>query len=644
MIALFGKISLILAICFSLLQSVLPLWGYFRHNPYLLASARPSAWGQCICITSAYVLLTIAFANSDFSIAYVAANSHPSLPLMYRLTAVWGAHEGSLLLWILILTIWTVAFSLTQKNNPSLPLVLAVLGLISFCFLCFLLLTSNPFLPALGPQTGHDLNPLLQDPGFVIHPPMLYAGYVGFSVAFAITQAALLRGQLDTTWATITRRFAIAAWCFLTLGITLGSWWAYRVLGWGGFWFWDPVENASLLPWLSGTALIHVLILSERRNVAKGWAALLAIISFALSLLGTFLVRSGVLISVHTFANDPARGVFLLLLLAVLLTAALVIYVIRIPQISSEKTPPFSWLSRETGLLLNSSLLFVAMLTILLGTLYPLILDALRLGTISVGAPYFNKVMAPLVFIVMTFMGLGPLCCWQDQSIKNLWKLAWKKIVVSITFAIVLLAFFTHRSFTLLDIDITAVISLSLSFWIMLSISHSIRLLPGMSLAHLGFAVFVIGIMLSSSLSQEREVRIKPGSVVDIGPYQFLFLSTEGVSGANFRGIRADFEVTKNNRHITNMYPEKRIYPVREMVMTKVDIHPGIFRDLYIALGEPLDQDHWSVRLYYKPFMRWIWFGGIMMIIGGIIAIFQATFQAIFQAVLQRKSVNGNVS
>lgn len=619
MIQLFGVISLLFALFFAMLQGTLPLIGFYRQNPYLLAVARPAAFSQFIFLMMAYALLTIAFCTSDFSIAYVAANSHPSLPFMYRLTAVWGAHEGSILLWIVILSIWTVAYSCLQKNNAAL--VLSVLGLISFCFLCFLLLTSNPFLPALTPQSGQDLNPLLQDPGFVIHPPMLYTGYVGFSVAFAITQAALIRGKLDSAWAQITRRFAIAAWCFLTLGITLGSWWAYRVLGWGGFWFWDPVENASLLPWLSGTALIHVLLLAEKRNMAKGWAALLAIISFALSLLGTFLVRSGVLISAHTFANDPERGVFLLLLLAVLVTAALSVYVARLPQFSSERTPPFSWLSREMGLLLNSTLLFVAMMTVLLGTLYPLILDALHLGTISVGAPYFNRVMMPLVFIVMFLMGFIPLCTWQkrrsDQSIPFILQAALKNMLISIFAALSLLWAVTGH------FDFIAIVSLSLSFWIIQSIRGSLRLHAGMSIAHVGFAVLVIGIMLSATLNEEREVRVKPGDGITLGPYQFFFMTTEGADGSNYRGIRATFDVLKNGRHITLMHPEKRIYTVRDMVMTKVDIHPGIFRDLYLALGEPLDHSYWSLRLYYKPFIRWIWFGGLFMILGGIIAILQ---------------------
>lgn len=617
MIAMLGTLLLILALFFSLSQSLWPLWRFYRHKTYALVSARSNALAQFICIALAYALLMLAFAANDFSIAYVGANSHASLPLLYKLTALWGAHEGSILLWVLILSLWTMIFSVVEKKNPASALTLAILGLISFAFLCFLLLTSNPFLPALTPLMGRDLNPLLQDPGFVTHPPMLYAGYVGFSVAFAITEAALLRGKLDAHWARLTRRFAIAAWCCLTLGITLGSWWAYRVLGWGGFWFWDPVENASLLPWLSGTALIHVLVLAEKRNTAKNWATLLAIISFALSLLGTFLVRSGVLISAHTFANDPARGVFLLLLLGVLATAALAVYVLRLPIAAPKTSPSFHLFSRENILLINSAFLMVAMTTILLGTLYPLLFDALHLGSISVGAPYFNLVMAPLVLIMMVVMGMGPLCNWQRQSFKGFAKVAVKKILLSLLIAFALLWGVTGQ------FEILAFITLSLSLWVIQSLLGSFRALPAMSFAHTGFAILMIGIMLSSSLNEEREVRVKPGDQVGVGPYQFLFLDTQGVSASNYKGIRAAFDVTRNHRHIINLYPEKRIYTVREMVMTTVDIHPGIFRDLYIALGEPLEDNYWSVRLYYKPFVRWIWFGGLLMMLGGLFTLMQ---------------------
>lgn len=616
MIGLFGNVCLYAALIFAVLQAVLPLIGQWRNNVYLLAASRPCALGQFFFVTAAYGLLTAAFAVNDFSLAYVAQNSHSSLPLMYRLAGVWGAHEGSILLWIFILNAWTVAFALLQTRSVLLPLVMALLGIISTSFLLFLLLTSSPFLPANPAQTPMDLNPLLQDPGLVIHPPMLYIGYVGFSVAFVITQAALLSGKQNTHWAYIARQFAIAAWCFLTLGITLGSWWAYRVLGWGGFWFWDPVENASLLPWLSGTALIHVLILADKRGMAQSWACLLAIITFALSLLGTFLVRSGVLVSAHTFASDPARGIFLLLLLAALSTPALIIYAARNTLLTG-KSGTASWLSRESGLLLNSFLLFAVMSTILLGTIYPLILDALHLGTISVGAPYFNTVMTPFLYTIMICMALGILCHWQHETVKHLWQQSWKELLGSLIFSSILISVLTQQ------LHIIAILSLSLCGWIIINTLRHARLFSGVALAHTGFAVLVIGILLSSLLSIERDVRMKPGDTADIGPYQFLFVDTQAANGSNYHGIRALFDVLKNQHHVATLAPEKRLFTVREMVMTKVDIDPGLFRDLYIALGEPLEGDYWSVRLYYKPFMRWVWSGGIIMMLGGLIAILQ---------------------
>lgn len=614
MISLFGQLSLYVALIFAGLQSILPLTGYYRKNSYLLAFARPACIGQCIAACASYIFLTIAFVTSDFTIAYVAENSHPLLPFMYRLTAVWGAHEGSILLWIVMLNLWSIAYTYVDKTSLR-PLTLAVLGIISFAFLSFLLFTSSPFLLAVQPLVGRDLNPLLQDPGFVIHPPMLYAGYVGFSVAFAMTQAALIARTLNTHWASITRQFALAAWCFLTSGIALGSWWAYRVLGWGGFWFWDPVENASLLPWLSGVALIHVLVLVEKRHTAKGWAALLAIISFSLSLLGTFLVRSGVLVSAHTFANDPARGVFLLVILGVLLTAALAVYTLHITPYIENNRPRFAALSRETWLLINSALLMLAMLTVLLGTLYPLILEALHLGSISVGAPYFNDAMQPVVLAILAAMGVGALCHYQTQSFKSLWHASWRKVLLSFVLAGTLLFYFVRA------IDLLTLLSLALSIWVLITAMPAVRLLPGMAIAHIGFAIFIIGVALSSTLNQEVEVRMHVGSTQQLGPYQFFFVDTKGIEGSNYKGIRAIFDVTKGTHHIATLNPEKRIYMVREMVMTKVDIHPGIFRDLYIALGEPLDQNDWSVRIYYKPFIRWIWAGGILMLIGGVFAI-----------------------
>jgi cytochrome c-type biogenesis protein CcmF len=611
-IAIFGQLILWIALFCAAIQSILPLMGYFRHNPYLLAVARPAALGQFIAVLSAFFMLVYAFTVSDFSLTYVAANSHETLPLMYKLTAVWGAHEGSILLWIVLLNVWTLAFILIKNQHELFSLTLAILGLISFCFLLFLIFTSNPFVASSTPNLGQDLNPLLQDPGFVIHPPMLYMGYVGFSVAFAITQAALLQNQLNTNWAIITRQFTLAAWCFLTFGILLGSWWAYRVLGWGGFWFWDPVENASLLPWMAGIALIHVLLLTEKRDVAKNLAALLALTAFALSLLGTFLVRSGVLISAHTFAADPARGVFLLLLLAIVVTIALIVFMVRAQR---TQTIIFPFASREMSLLLNCMLVMVALFTILLGTLYPLIADAFQLGAISVGAPYFNSIMLPIVLVIMLAMGWVPFTQWQTTLTKTALLNAGKKFIIALIMALILLWTSTH------ELNFIAIISLALACWIIISAFSSFRFAPGMTIAHSGFACLIIGILLSSTLTIEKNVRMQIGEGVMVGPYQFFLLGTTASQGENYRGIRATFDVLKGTRHVTTLQPEKRIYTVRDMVMTKVAIHPGIFRDLYLALGEPLDNDAWSVRLYYKPFIRFIWFGGLLMMLGGILAI-----------------------
>lgn len=615
----FGELALYCALFAASCQTLLPLLGFYRpHNAsYFFAIARPAAWAQCFFVSLAYFLLTLAFIRNDFTLAYVAANSHQLLPPLYRLTAVWGAHEGSILLWILLLNGWTCAYATLTPHRtavtPSPSLTIALLGGLSVCFLSFLLFTSNPFTLTIGQPLGHDLNPLLQDPGFVIHPPILYIGYVGFAVTFALTIAALLQNRLTPAWAHLTKRYTLAAWSFLTLGITLGSWWAYRVLGWGGFWFWDPVENASLLPWLTSTALIHMLVLVEKRNFAINWAVLLAIITFCLSILGTFLVRSGVLISAHTFASDPSRGLFLLLFFALIAIAACIIFLLKSPL--SINTPSFHWLSREMNLIVNSLLLMIAMSTILLGTLYPLILDALHLGTISVGAPYFNFVLTPLLLSIMCFMMMAPLCRWQHEPWTVLLKQLSQKIFYSLLAALILL-WSTHQS-----IAIFSVLTLTFSFAIILSLLPTFLTQPAMSLAHCGFALLVVGVLLSSVLSEERQVRVQPGDLTQIGPYQFLFLDTVGIRSSNYHGIRAAFEVTKRERHITNLYPEKRIYQVRDMVMTKVDINAGIFRDLYIALGEPFNQNEWSVRIYYKPFMRWIWAGGLLMMMGGLCAL-----------------------
>lgn len=613
MIGTFGKLTLIIALIFACLQSMVPLWGLYRKNYYATAFARPCLWGQFFCVLTAYLLLTVAFIQNDFSLIYVAANSHETLPLYYRITALWGAHEGSILLWILLLSGWSMAFQFVHRKDNNFVPVLVVLGFLSSAFLIFLLFTSNPFITTL-PVVAQDLNPLLQDPGFVIHPPMLYTGYVGFAIAFAITFVALTRKKLDVTWARTTRYWALASWCFLTIGITLGSWWAYRVLGWGGFWFWDPVENVSLLPWLAATALIHVLMLVEKKNVAQQWGALLAIVTFLLSLLGIFLVRSGVLVSAHTFANDPARGVFLLSLFALVAVVSISFYVRQFAlAVAPER---MKVLSRGMFLLLNSLLFVVAMTTVLIGTIYPLLIEISGLGAISVGAPYFNLAMFPIVMLILLVMGLGPLLKWNGSTGKQLWQQVWRKMVLSVTIALAM-AFFVG------PLSVIAMIGFSLAIWVVLSVAHLLldSTRAGMSLAHSGFAVLIVGIILAGAYSQEREVRLHIGESSHLGPYTFKLAETKGVEGSNYRGIQARFVISKQGRMILELYPEKRIYVVRDMLMTKVAIHPGIFRDLYISLGEPLSNQEWSVRLYYKPFIRWIWVGGGLMMVGGVLSL-----------------------
>lgn len=613
MISVVGSLCLYFALMTSILQCLLPLYGYYRNNPYALSSARVLALATASFMILSYVLLTIAFATSDFSIAYVAMHSHPTLPLMYRLTALWGAHEGSMLLWIVVLQVWSLFYILLRSSHTLLPLVLATLGGVSAAFLCFLLLTSNPFLAATTALSGQDLNPLLQDLGFIFHPPFLFMGYVGFSVSFALALSTLLQRDSDDTFL-IVRQFALAAWCFLTIGILLGAWWAYRVLGWGGFWFWDPVENASLLPWMTGIALIHVLLLVKHRPALKSFALLLAMMTFALSLLGTFLVRSGVLISVHTFASDPSRGVALLLILGCLVTVGLGVYLWRFPTLIIKQDVMGALFSRENAVFFGSLLWLVAMLTVLLGTLYPLILDVLHQGMLSVGAPYFNSVLLPVIALLLAVMSVVIAIRNPEQSF---WAMSKPLLALaSLLFAVSLIGLY-YLTHTVLYWH---ALLLSLSITVLLTHLNVYRYLLPTTLAHSGFAILLIGILLSSVMSVEKEAQLKHGGSVMLGPYQFTLLNTEAVLGSNYRGIKATLQVTKQQYQVATLFPEKRIYAVRDMVMTKVDIHPGIFRDLYVALGEPLDQETWSLRLYYKPFIRWILAGALMMALGGALA------------------------
>jgi cytochrome c-type biogenesis protein CcmF len=626
MIPELGHFALILALGVSLLQVALPLYGWQRKDARALASATSTTLTQGVLILIAFSCLTWAFVQKDFSVVYVAANSHSQLPLIYRMTAVWGAHEGSLLLWVLMLSGWSCAVALTNRRLPRelAALVLSVLGMISVGFLLFMLLTSNPFerhFPV--PLEGRDLNPLLQDPGMVIHPPMLYMGYVGFSVAFAFAIAALLTGRLDSAWVRWTRPWTTGAWMFLTMGITLGSWWAYNELGWGGWWFWDPVENASFMPWLVGTALIHSLAVTEKRGLLKAWTVLLAIFAFGLSLLGTFLVRSGVLVSVHAFATDPARGIFVLAFLATVVGGALTLFAWRAPKLVSEGE--LNLLSREGLLLLNNVFLVVAAVTVLIGTLYPLILDATSLGKISVGPPYFNSVFLPLIAPLMLLVGFASATAWKRAQPAAILRRLRLPAVVALLAAAMMPWLFEHK------VAMLATVGSGLSLWIFstafqepwrrLRAKTSVpRAIWGMSLAHFGLGLWTLGVAFVSSYSVERDVRLGAGGAAELGGYQFIFKSVEQYSGPNFNADRATMTVERNGRPVAELHPEKRLYPSQGSVMTEAAVDHNPRRDLYVALGEGFDDGEWSFRLYYKPMIRLIWGGGVFMFFGGLLA------------------------
>jgi cytochrome c-type biogenesis protein CcmF len=634
MIPELGQFALILALGIACIQAFLPLVGATHGNSTWMSLARPTAQGQFVFLAISFSCLVYSFVSNDFSVAYVAQNSNSALPLGYRISAVWGAHEGSLLLWALILSIWMLAVSIFSRSLPEIFVarVLSVMGFVSIGFLLFLILTSNPFIrlwPA--PVNGADLNPLLQDVGLIVHPPMLYMGYVGFSVAFGFAIAALLEGHLDAAWARWARPWTTAAWIFLTIGISLGSWWAYYELGWGGWWFWDPVENASFMPWLVGTALIHSLAATEKRGVFKHWTILLAICAFSLSLLGTFLVRSGVLTSVHAFATDPARGVFILIYLAVVIGGSLTLYAWRAP--GNLGGGNFKPLSRETLILINNILLFVAMATILLGTLYPLLIDALGLGKLSVGPPYFNTVFIPLMVLVALFQVIGALVHWkQDKTIRIVQHLRFAaigSIVIGIVFIIMLGDFSALK----------AAIGIIMAAWIILgavgiiykqvskkqnrwsSLGKLSRSFYGMSLAHIGLGVTIIGVTISSIYSTETHEKMFPGDSVELGSYTFQFVNVKSHDGPNYQAYVGEIHISKNGKQIAELFPEKRTYHVRNMPMTEAGIDPGITRDLYVSMGEPLSDGAWSMRFYYKPFIRWIWLGTILMALGGLLVI-----------------------
>ncbi len=639
MIPELGHFALILALGLAIIQASLPLAGSFTRNQTWMGTARPLAWGQFTFIAISFACLLLAFLTDDFSVAYVATNSNTLMPTIYKVSALWGAHEGSLLLWALLLSAWGAAVASLSSNLPHqmVSRVLAVMGMIGIGFLLFMLLSSNPFdrlFPA--PPQGRDLNPLLQDLGLAIHPPMLYMGYVGFSVAFSFAIAALIGGKLDAAWARWSRPWTTVAWVFLTLGIALGSWWAYYELGWGGWWFWDPVENASFMPWLAGTALIHSLAVTEKRGAFKSWTALLALFAFSLSLLGTFLVRSGVLTSVHAFATDPERGAFILVFLCIVIGGSLALYAWRAPAVSSGGR--FDLLSRESFLLSNNLLLTLLTALILLGTLAPLIYEAMGWGKISVGFPWFNLMFVAITPFMALFMGIGHMTRWKHDEPARLLRELWVAFALGAAAAILSVMFVPLTSDTWFYVPL----GVGLAVWMLIShllgvrerLKHrqGLRSLVadftgngrsyyGMILAHLGVAMFIIGATMVSNFGVEKDVRMSPGDLQEISDYRFQFLGVHDHRGPNYQARRGHFLVFDGDKQVAELWPEKRTYFASSKPMTETSIDWGFTRDLYVSLGEPVGGDDWALRIYYKPFVRWIWFGAVFMALGGILAV-----------------------
>jgi cytochrome c-type biogenesis protein CcmF len=652
MIPEIGHFALILALGIAVIQAAFPLAGSFTRNQAWMGMARPLAWGQLLFIAIAFAALLQAFQADDFSVAYVAHNSNTLTPQVYKISAIWGAHEGSLLLWALFLAAWGAAVAGFSRNLPldMVARVLAVMGMVSIGFLLFMLLTSNPFDRLFPiPPEGRDLNPLLQDPGLAIHPPMLYMGYVGFSVAFAFAIAALLGGRLDAAWARWSRPWTTVAWVSLTLGIALGSWWAYYELGWGGWWFWDPVENASLMPWLAGTALIHSLAVTEKRGAFKTWTVLLALFTFSLSLLGTFLVRSGVLTSVHAFATDPTRGTFILIFLCIVIGGSLALYAWRAPAVSGGGR--FDLFSRESFLLTNNLLLTLITLLVLLGTLAPLIYEAMNWGKISVGFPWFNTMFVAVTPFLALFMGVGQMTRWKHDEPERLARELWLALVIAAVAAIATAVFMPLGSDTLLLVPL----GIGLAVWVLTShlaglrerlrhkrgfgamlsdMTGNGRSYYGMLIAHLGVAMFIVGITMVSNFDLEKDVRMAPGDTQEAAGYRFEFLGVRDKQGPNFQSQKGHFRVYQGDRQIAELWPEKRTYVASRQTMTEASINAGFLRDLYVSLGEPVGTSgDWALRIYYKPYVRWIWLGAILMGLGGLLAITDRRYRTATKAI-----------
>ena len=651
MIAELGNYALALSLAIAVLLAIFPLWGAEKGNVQFMALARPMTYGLFLILSVSFGALFYVFAINDFSVQYVVNNSNTTLPIYYRLSAVWGSHEGSLLLWIWLLSLWSAAVALFSKRLPqeAVARVLGIMGIISIGFLLFVLFTSNPFTRTFPdfPVDGKELNPLLQDIGLIFHPPLLYMGYVGFSVAFAFSIASLMTGKLDTAWARWSRPWTMAAWVFLTLGIVLGSWWAYYELGWGGWWFWDPVENASFMPWLAGTALLHSLAVTEKRGSFKAWTVLLAILAFSLCLLGTFLVRSGILVSVHAFASDPTRGLYVLAYLIVVIGGSLTLYAYKGSQIRSRDNA--ERYSRESLLLLNNILLMTALCVVLLGTLLPLVHKQLGLGSISIGAPFFDQMFLIIMTPFALLLGIGPLVKWRRDQFSAIRTPVIASVIIMLiagfalpyllqdkltasavlgtmmTVIIVLLSLYEmHQRATYRNTFWRGITKLSRSHW-------------GMILAHLGVAMTVWGIAFSQNYSIERDVRMNVGDTVQIAGYDFTFKGISDANGPNYVGGKAQIDISRDGKHETTLYAEKRLYTVSKMPMTEAAIDWGFSRDLYAALGEKLDNNAWALRLYYKPFIRWIWLGGLFMALGGVLCMFDRRYR--FSQILAKDNV-----
>ena len=641
MIAELGNYALGLSLAIALLLAALPLWGAEKGNDQLMALARPMTYGLFLALTVAFGALFYAFAVNDFTVQYVVNNSNSNLPLRYRLSAVWGSHEGSLLLWIWLLTLWSTAVAWFSKPLPqeAVSRVLGIMGIVSVGFLLFVLFTSNPFDRTFPnfPVDGRELNPLLQDVGLIFHPPLLYMGYVGFSVAFAFSIASLMTGKLDTAWARWSRPWTMAAWVFLTLGIVLGSWWAYYELGWGGWWFWDPVENASLMPWLAGTALLHSLAVTEKRGSFKAWTVLLAIMAFSLCLLGTFLVRSGILVSVHAFASDPTRGLYILVYLIIVIGGSLGLYAVKGGQIRSRDNA--ERYSRETMLLLNNILLMTALAVVFLGTLLPLVHKQLGLGTISIGAPFFDQMFLIIMTPFALLLGVGPLVKWRRDQFSSIRTPVVISVIVMVIAGFVL-PFWLQDTLTVSSVlgTMMAVIIALLSLYeLQQRVTHRSGFFPGLTklsrshwgmfLAHLGVAMTVWGIAFSQNYSVERDVRMNVGDSVEIASYEYKFQGISNADGPNYAGGKAQVDILKNGKTEATLFAEKRFYTVSKMTMTEAAIDWGLTRDLYVALGESLGDGSWALRLYYKPFIRWIWLGGVFMALGGLLCMFDRRYR-----------------